>query len=422
MNQTDVLVVSAELTGLDLPNGPDLVPAFLDLLRVVEDMIDRIGVTNRIQDWSYGPFGEEFRGYRQRRGQPAELTGLANEVLEQQVDGDATYVTIGTLFHRLTLEDPTLDPRSFAGVGSRRVTAKLRVPEGAADDVALVLLGWLKTHARANRVVTGFVHVDVEGDPYSERIVKRAGLTANEFDWQIHGYYWAILLTSGHLRMIDIADLQRVDGAQVDWIDEDQMALVRAAAAPSDLTMSTIRQWRSVLRPLLREGLPILDFSVVPGSRRYTDCGGLLSPAQQRQPRWLAEGPPVPYYRASLFGYPGTEPPVTLTDRHAEGVAIVDVVLELAPGFDELLCLELVRGLAFAWYVVWTSRLAQPDHGAITSMSEPRIDGATEPRQIQWSFRPGTADLDIALIGLRSGLGQLQAEFDSSLFKRMRIS
>ena len=373
----------------------------------------------QIEDWVYGPFDDlDFRTHRRRRGRPSKLTELARAVLSEQADADETYAQVGTFFDQVRIEDPTLDPRSFRSVGSRRITMKLEVPDEVADSVAEGVLRWLRAHARINPVVTGFVHVDNEDDPYTHRIVERAGLTANEFDWQIHGYYWAVLLTEGHLRRIDLEQLVSIDGVAIDWIHPNEMVLVTAAPTPSELTLDSVAAWRTALLPLLREGLPILKFQTVPGSTSYQPPEE-RPPVRSRQPKWLVERQPVPYYRYELFGHEGPATPVAMTvDDTIHDAARVEVSIDLAPGHDPAQCLDLVDGLATAWHAVWTSRLARPDHGTIISMTPPEFADSRR-LSIHWSFEPGTADIDPALAALACSLGALQREFDHDLFRHI---
>ncbi len=418
------LVVSAELTALDLAHSPNLLPAFRDLVRIVEAVVDHIGPRTEFHEWAYGPFDDlEFRSRRRRRGEPSGLTELADEVLAARTSDDELYVTVSSFLDKVQIEVPTLDPRAYGTIGSRRVTLALQVPAPFGDQVAHAVLDWLRLHSSLNDVVTGFVHVDDEADPYTTRIVERVGLTANEFDWQIHGYYWAVLLTEGHLRRADIDALADIDGAHVDWVHPRRMAMVTAAPNPSDLTSTVMQQWRTALLPLLREGLPVLKFDTVPGSLAHEQWGGELPPNMLRQPRWLLEGPPVPYFRHELFGEDDGRSAVDLTvDDDVLNAARIDVVVELSSEHDVAESVELLDGLLFSWYVVWTSRLARPDHGAIRSMTRPELVTSDDRHTVCWSFEPGTADLQLALPALSFALGALQAEFGGPLFNHISVS
>lgn len=171
----------------------------------------------------------------------------------------------------------------FFGSDVRSLSAYVRAPEARADWVAAALVDELRS-VSDSRVQTGFVHCDSIADPYTRVVTSYSRLCADDFSAEVHGYYWAVLLTGGHLERLGGSKRVREESpcATVESVkvgDADGVLCV-LSESPLDMSEQLVREWRDFLAPLRRPGYP--------GYREN------LGKADTGRPLWLFEGELVP--------------------------------------------------------------------------------------------------------------------------------
>ena len=186
---------------------------------------------------------------------------------ERRLEESATYV--GDRWDRLRLSSsgvmatsvsfrPTVGRRS-----SRRAAWELdwRSYSKAArvgEDLP-ALCTWLVDASRDDAVDTGFVHVDSIGDPYRKVIVDGSVGCSNNWSDEVPGYYWAVLLTSGHIEKLGGSKrvLREAPCYRAERLDGARPAIYcQLTENPSQITGEGMIAWREFLLPVLPPGYP----------------------------------------------------------------------------------------------------------------------------------------------------------------------
>jgi hypothetical protein len=162
------------------------------------------------------------------------------------------------------------------------LSAHLRSPAAGVDAAAGALLDDLVAAAPEHGVQTGFVHVDSIADPYTEVVARDARLSADAFDVEVHGYYWAVLLTEGHLDRLGGVSRVRRAAPCARLAPAGAGLLCVLTESPLELDEERVLAWRAFLAPVLRAGYP----------QGREDVG--VPPGPLARPVWLFEGEPVP--------------------------------------------------------------------------------------------------------------------------------
>jgi hypothetical protein len=286
--------------------------------------------------------------------------------------------------------------------------ADAKAPASHVDDLAGGLLGLLAAQAAVDGVETGFVDVDSIADPYTKVMVETARLAGDEFAREVHGYYWAVLLTQEHLAALGglVALRDRSPCAVVEEIvtDHGPAALCRLTESPLDLDAERLLAWRRFLQPVLRPGYPGWQDHV--GVRR----------APLHRPVWLFEGAPVPDGTSqTLTGGLKSDQPVPAVDYGVVGDPERPICL-LYPGdgFDRTVHTELVEAIVGAWAAAGRLGLLYEVAGSIESCSgvgwDTHDDGADV---LIWQFDAGDVEVVGALERLASTLSLLEPPPDA---------
>lgn len=134
------------------------------------------------------------------------------------------------------------------------------VPRLGASQMAPVvgdLFDELVVAASVPGVQTGFVNFDNTADPFGSLLRDDLHLDRFEHDRWVRGYYWALLLTGGHverlggeqrfIRTSPCEDIVTVDQAG------EPVWLCRLTNDPLELTSARMQEWREALEPVLPE-------------------------------------------------------------------------------------------------------------------------------------------------------------------------
>jgi hypothetical protein len=253
-------------------------------------------------------------------------------------------------------------------------------------------------------VTTGFVHIDSIADPYSKIVTEVSKISDDDFSQQIHGYYWAVLLTDGHLdRLGGLAAVRaQAPCAEVKVVESPQgeAALCVLTDSPLDIDAERIVAWRRFLLPILRPGYP--------GSHGGAGVPG----APLHRPVWLFEGPPVPAGTRRLLSFPSTPDhlPIPRLGYGAVGDPERPVCL-LYPGegFDPDLHFGLVQAVVKAWATAGRLERLHEVKGALGPCTEVEWDTDDDVRSVlTWQFDVGEAEPVAALERLSAALSRLE--------------
>lgn len=418
---TEPFIVSTRVVGPHSDDGPDLRPAGTDL----RNRVDLIKRHHRQAGWlawdtwrlyGFSPDGRE-RSFEYRDGQVDEqrwaqvLSGLPERYDNVSLSSDP--------WGELNLGAPDI---TLHHTERRTVEAHFRTPTAGVEEAAEALLAWLHQTALVPGVETGFVHVDSIADPYSEIVSFDPRLSRNSMDVEVFGYYWAVVLTAGHLDRLGGADRVVCDAPcdVVQKLDRTSGAgfLCVLTASPLDLDQDRVLAWREFLLPVLRTGYPglwenvgvagtplgraVLIFEndpVVEGTRFMLQHGH-----QPRHPvlptEWAdeVEDPEAP----TLWCYPG-------------------------PDFDRDVHPGAVNAIINAWYVIglhgqlWeTPGTLRHATGATWDTDDDNVEALT------WQVDTGTCDPSAAIrllvVALSDLLATLDPNGDQTLIERIRIA
>ncbi|MCP3857352.1 MAG: hypothetical protein GY698_21905 [Actinomycetia bacterium] len=177
---------------------------------------------------------------------------------------------------------PTVRYKFTSGIDE--LTFKVEGPDHVVGEYAELMVERLREAASLPGVLTGYVDVDRIADAYSKEVVAASMVAASGFDIQVHGYYWAVLLTEGHLERLGGVDaLAGLEGVEVEAAGAG--VLCRLDCSPLGKTEPLVRAWRQALKPVLRVGFPT-NYDHHPS---------------RNQPLWIFEGVRAPFAVAFLL-------------------------------------------------------------------------------------------------------------------------
>lgn len=234
----------------------------------------------------------------------------------------------------------------FFGSLTRSLSGFVRVPLDGVDESAEMMLEQLRQVSSVDGVKTGFVHLDSIADPYSRIVTEFSRLSDDDFSCQIHGYYWAVLLTATHIEMLG-GFRQIVRTAPCFRVEELNMGdspclIATMTESPLEIDVERINAWRRFLAPILRPGFP--------GPR---EAVGVRAMPLQR-PVWLLEGSTVPSTVVDILQHGETTGyPVAKVEwvKSSEQPDSFTCWLHTGPAFDSTTHLGLLNAIVNAWYV-----------------------------------------------------------------------
>jgi hypothetical protein len=283
------------------------------------------------------------------------------------------------------------------------LTAHAKAPQEYVDQMASSMLGLLEETAAVKGVESGFVHVDSIVDPYSQVVANLAGLSAEDFSAEVHGYYWAVLLTERHIHKLGgaVAIHREAPCAVIKDLDSASGRSVLCVLTESPLEIDAKRMiaWRHYLRPLLRVGYPGWQHDV--GVRR----------APLHRPVWLFEGTPVPGATKHLlsFGLQPTQAPPQIDYRTIKDPDSPICLLVPGERFDPAVHFDIVKAIVNAWCVTAQSSRLYDVKGTLGSCSGIEWDTADDgQRVIVWQVDTGDCDIVSAITLLTAALSQLE--------------
>jgi hypothetical protein len=298
---------------------------------------------------------------------------------------------------QVTLDMPRMGV--FLGREVRSLVGRALVPKGRAGEVAGELVDALRQAAQVPGVLTGYVHLDSVDDPYTKIVTGYHRMSDDDFAVEVHGYYWTVLLTEGHIARLGGEEaVHEAPCASVEPVDTPtgRALLCTLTESPDHLDLPAIRRWEEFLRPLKRKGYPV----------QLGPLGKLGSPLHR--PVWLVEGQAISRDTEQVLrGGPesGSLPGPPL---RWDGAASARLTCRLHPSelFDEEADIGLTRGVVNAWRVRGLEgRLPEIVGGSFESCSSSmwRTD-ETGRRMLTWTFAPGAADAAAALELLSAAL------------------
>lgn len=286
-----------------------------------------------------------------------------------------------------------------AGEGSRPPAARLVVGEreGDALDVAAdAALGWLRSAAADEAVVTGYVAADTGANPFEQRVTRFMAQRSTAYDRHVIGYPWAVLLTAGHLAALGGRD-RVVAEAPAAIVEEPAAGRVLCVLTdrPTSLDEVAVRAWREFLLPVLCLG-PVRS----------------AQPGEVDDPRWLFEGTPVPAGTRVPLQRPVSQPrrgagrPTVAPLDDLRSTAITVLVPWATPPAPE----EADRWAAVVAAWTWAGRTAGlgDETGGFTATSEPvagpdgievEVDVGSVPAAVALEHLARTLDLSTRELG-----------------------
>jgi hypothetical protein len=316
----------------------------------------------------------------------------------------------------MKLEAPALGLR---GRDVRSVSAWVTTPTAGVDDAAAALREQLASCAEVPGVLTGYVHVDSIPDPYTAVMTDSSRLSADSFDVEVHGYYWAVLLTDGHMQRL--GGSSRVRREAPCWrveslsLDDRQGMLCILTESPTELDPERLMAWRAFLSPTRRAGYPVgLEW-----------IGELGTPFHR--PLHLYEGPPVPegvrfvlQFREEPTGRPL---PVDRADD-VQDPERPTCWLYPGPDFDGERHPVLVGAVVNAWTAAGMAGQLFEVEGRLHSSTAVTWD--TDDRGISalvWQFDPGSCDPTMAAIErLAAALSELAGVLGDEVFDHLEVA
>jgi hypothetical protein len=399
-------VVSSEVVGRE-DDPPDLA-ARCDGLRAIAEgyraRSEQVGTPwgrwtlgvgspdGRRRDWSFEDGIIEDRAWRQAVGRLPER-------------GDNLMLHNG-LFGGVRYGAPAI---WYRGTEVRALSIDLKSPADTAAGLAAELVDALRESALVPGVLTGFVQVDSVPDPYRAVVTDVSRLADEAFDREVHGYYWAVLLTAGHLEAL--GGRRRVEQEapceSVESLDTPggPALLCQLTGSPLAATAEDYRRWSAFLAPVLRIGYPGY-WEAVPGRAAYPMYGNLM------RPTWVFEGEPVPFHVPGILDK-GIDPQrAGLAVRRAETVLDPEertCWLYLDPAEEPDRWLAPVAAVVRAWGLVGLhGRLARADGGAFQRLTGVGVDEDDNGREaLMWQFEPSGCPLEIAVDRLVAVLDEL---------------
>jgi SAM-dependent methyltransferase len=414
---TEPLVVSFGAVGPHDASGPDLRPA----AQALRARMDTLRASHREAGWLDWDSWVLSRTFPDGRASSwAYRDGAVDERRwEQSVEGIPDWYTTVSLdadpWGTMQLAAPS---PSSQRTPIRSLSAWLVSPADGVDEAAGALLRQLAVTAGQRGVSTGYVHVDTVADPYTAVVTDENRLTADRFGVEIHGYYWAVLLTDGHLaklggvsRVMREAPCSRI--RELDLGDRQGMLCV-LSDSPLDMDTKQVLDWRAFLLPVLRSGYPS-GLELV-GRRR--------SPLHR--PVWLFEGNPVPRLTASILTAGASPQSASLDiewwDRAYEP-ARPACWLYPGPAFKPRLHTGPVQAVVQAWAV--TGRNARLDgvEGVLGGVSDVSWEEDEDGGQgLTWWVDIGTCEHKAAIRRLAAALTELGGSLGRHVFSHLRVA
>jgi hypothetical protein len=396
---TEPFIVSAGVVGPHDDGGPDLGPVVEHVRARLEDIKQH----HRAQGWLKWDQWALLRvtpDGRQRNWVFDE--GVVDEsVWRESVDGvpdryDSIVLSSGS-WGQLQYAVPS---HMFLGSSVRSLAGWVRAPVEDVGDAANGLLDELVAALATPGVTTGYVHIDSIADPYTEIVTAQSRLSDDRFDAEVHGYYWAVGLTAGHVERLGGTESVR-RSAPCERIDTVRGAAGAGATllavlteSPSDLDPDRVLAWRRFLSPVLRRGYPI----------GLEDIGtGPL-----KRPLWLFEGDPVPRRTPFVLrhGHPSTASVAVVIGDTVEDPERPLCWLYPGPSFDRERDHGRVAAVVNAWFVTGSVGLLSGVDGELASVTGVTWDSDERGLEaLVWQFDPGTCDPVAAVTALAAALG-----------------
>ena len=300
----------------------------------------------------------------------------------------------------VNLRDPSTE---FLGADVASLSGWCRTPAAGVEEAAAALFAELRSAGGRPAVATGFVHVDTVADPYSEVVARPTRLSEDRFDVEVHGYYWAVLLTAGHLdRLGGVTRVRReAPCAAVEDVGRPSggpAVLCLVTDSPLDLDHERVRAWRRFLAPVLRAGYP----------EGRENVGVHLTPLGR--PLWLFEGEPVPATTRFVLAHghrPGGRPVPVEWSSTVDDPERPACWLHPGPAAGDA-DLGAVAAVVRAWFATGAAGRLWGVEGRLHWVSDVTAD--TDPagrRGLVWQVDLGDADREGAVGLLAAALGDL---------------
>ena len=337
---------------------------------------------------------------------------------EESVDGvpacfDSVLLSSGH-WGQLHLASPS---HVYLGARIRSLTAWVECPRAGVEATSAAFVEQLMVTADVQGVLTGFVHVDSTADPYTEVVTAPSRLSADRFDVEVHGYYWAVLLTDEHLERLGGMSRTRREApcARVEplRVKGGQGLLCVLTDSPLDIGAEAMLSWREFLLPVLRAGYP----------SGWEDIAEVGTPLHR--PLWLFEGAPAPRLirlvlekRDSI----GAHLTVDWLDRR-EDPAWLTCLLYPGRQFDRELHPSAVAAVVNAWFVTGLHGRLLNVEGVLNRVTAPTYQADDRGDQaLVWGVDPGTCEPSALIDRLAAALSELGGVLGRDVFDRLRIA
>jgi len=299
----------------------------------------------------------------------------------------------------------------------RTLGAHLHTPAAGVDDASGALVDVLRDAAALEGVGSGFVHVDSIPDPYSEVVARVPRLSDDDFAVEVHGYYWAVLLSVGHLDRLGGGPRVRREApcTRVEEVGDGSRLLCVLSDSPLAMDAGRVVAWREFLAPVLRSGYPT----------GWEDVGS-QHPTPLSRPLWLFEGDPAP--RATT---------AVLQSGVDTGIAPVPVQwlssvqdperptcwLYPGPDFDRQRHSGVVSTVVRAWFLTGALGRLHDVDGRFHWSSDVTWDtddaGADA---LVWQVELGDAPVEAAIARIAVALGMVASVLGGDVFTRLVVA
>lgn len=431
---SEPFIVSCEILGMrdSAGKGPPLAGTWQrgrDCLHRIRDRHNSLG-------WRRSDFLELYRYTVEGQRQPASHTDgrPGDGWWEETVTGmGETYDIVGITgaysWGQVDWRAPVLG-RYFGPDESDAFVADVTSPAAALEDDCLGWLEVLSESANVKGVHTGYVHPDSIADPYGKVVTECSRVSEDDFRSSVHGYYWAVLLTEGHLERLGgrKAVLAGAPCERVEDVGEAgrEAVLCVLTRSPQEMDSDRVKRWRQFLLPVLRPGYP--------GCLEYVG----RSPGERiplTRPVWLFEGTPTPGGLAgdtmgALLGGrlpepPGSVPtamPMEWATDPATG-AFSALAVDLGPAFSEERHLAVVEAVVRAWEMTAQLRkLPEVPDIALGRVEDVAVRADERSIDVRLSNPMPTAAMERLGYVLSGLAGFLKPDDPISMFVGLRVS
>lgn len=408
-------VVSFGMVGPHADNGPD----FRAALERLRDRMLGLAENHRREGWLGWDSWSLLRVTPDRRQR--SWTSKNGEIDESRwreaVDGvperfDHVLLSSG-IWGQLSLGAPS---HPVFGRPTRAITSWVECPTAGVDEASGVLLEQLLETAGVPGVETGFVHVDSIPDPYKTVVAHESRLNDDRFNVEVHGYYWAVLLSGGHLERLGGAARVRREAPCVRvepvGVGGGEGLLCVLTESPLELDAERVVKWREFLLPVLQAGYPS-------GWEEIGERGMAL-----QRPVWLFEGDPVPRLTRIQLAFRERETDLLPVEWSpwAEDPERPTCWLYPGPGFDRERHPGVVNAVINAWFVTGTrGKLLEVEgqlHGTTAATWDTDDDGA---EALVWQVETGTCDPVRAITRLVAALSELASVLGDGTLDRLVV-